>query len=259
MTKTFKKAFTMAEVLVTLIIIGVIAAMTIPSLEQNAKQREKVVSCKKAFSTLSNALALAEQTNGPIRKWGLSDADSYSDFEEFFLPHLNTVNLCNNTTGCFGDGEYKSYKNEKYDSISDKGYGTPGVAAILSDGMSVSYDLQTSQNSNTATEVLGVYASAPIVVFAVDINGPKNPNTVGEDVFFFVATREGLKPAGTDKSLSNIDCGKDKDGTECAAMVIKYGDVDYDKHINEAKSSGDSGSGGGSNSAKGNSSNKSKQ
>ena len=244
MKKTFKKAFTMAEVLVTLIIIGVIASMTIPSLQADANKRTYVAGCKKAFSTLSNALALAEQTNGPIRKWGLSESKSYSDFEEFFLPHLNTVTLCNDTKGCFAE-EYKSYTNEQSDSITDKGYGTPGVAAILADGMSVSYDLSNSQNSNTTTDILGVNTSSPIVVFAVDTNGTKNPNTIGEDVFFFVVTRDGLKPAGSDKSLSDINCGKDKDGTECAALVIKYGDLDYDKHIEEAKSTGDAGSGSG--------------
>ena len=247
-----KKAFTMAEVLVTLIIIGVIAAMTIPGLQNSAQNREMVVSCKKAFSTLSNALALAEQTNGPIRKWGLTDGSSYDDFEEFFLPHLSTVALCNGTTGCFGEGKYKDYKNEAYDSLTEKGYGTPGVAAVLADGMSLSYDLQSSQNSSTSTEVLGVNATAPIVVFAVDVNGAKNPNTIGEDVFFFVATRDGLKPAGADKSLSDIDCGKNKAGTECAAMVLKYGDTDYDKHINEDNSNGTGSSSGSSGSGSGN-------
>lgn len=47
-----KKAFTLAEVLVTLMIIGVIAAMTIPGLRKNAEMRELAAGCKKAYASL---------------------------------------------------------------------------------------------------------------------------------------------------------------------------------------------------------------
>ena len=239
-----KKAYSLAEVLLTLMIIGVIASLTLPGLQQNAKQQELAVSCKKAFSTLSNALALAEQANGPIRKWGLTDNTSYEDFEEYILPYLNASKVCNDSSGCFGEGTYSQYDKSAYASISEKGYGTPGVAVSLADGTSISYDMQSGQNTGSATEIFGVKTTAPVVVFAVDVNGPKPPNMLGGDTYFFVATREGLKPAGADKSVSDIDCGKGKAGTECAAMVINYGDLNYDKHKESAKNSGNDNEGG---------------
>ena len=47
------KAFTLAEVLITLVIIGVIGALTVPSLVQNRQKQEYVSALKKAYSTLS--------------------------------------------------------------------------------------------------------------------------------------------------------------------------------------------------------------
>ena len=51
-----KKAFTLAEVLITLTIIGVIAAITIPNLMQKYTKHQYVVGLKKAYSELSNAI-----------------------------------------------------------------------------------------------------------------------------------------------------------------------------------------------------------
>ena len=51
-----KKAFTLAEVLITLVIIGVIAAVTVPTIIANSNQESRKSQFKKAVSTLNNAL-----------------------------------------------------------------------------------------------------------------------------------------------------------------------------------------------------------
>lgn len=51
-----KVAFTLAEVLITLVIIGVVAAMTVPSLMSNTNKKENIVRLKKAVSTINQAL-----------------------------------------------------------------------------------------------------------------------------------------------------------------------------------------------------------
>lgn len=58
MKNIFRKnyAFTLAEVLITLVIIGVIAAMTVPSLMNNTNKKENIVRYKKAISTINQAL-----------------------------------------------------------------------------------------------------------------------------------------------------------------------------------------------------------
>ncbi|MDD3238110.1 MAG: type II secretion system protein [Candidatus Gastranaerophilales bacterium] len=59
-----KKAFTLAEVLITLVIIGVIAALTIPALLQNTQQQEYKTAALKALSTISNATSMAYAKDG---------------------------------------------------------------------------------------------------------------------------------------------------------------------------------------------------
>ena len=69
-------AFTLAEVLITLGIIGVVAAMTLPTLTQKQNERETVVRLKKAYSLLSQAVLAEMAENGTVDTWGLGNTDS---------------------------------------------------------------------------------------------------------------------------------------------------------------------------------------
>ena len=62
--KRQKAAFTLAEVLITLGIIGIVAAMTMPMIVENTKKQQTVVQLKKAYSVLSQAVELSELDNG---------------------------------------------------------------------------------------------------------------------------------------------------------------------------------------------------
>ena len=74
-------AFTLAEVLITLGIIGVVAAMTIPNLVNTYKEKVRVSKVKKAYSVLANAYNLAKSEYGSIEQWDLpepSDTQNYT-------------------------------------------------------------------------------------------------------------------------------------------------------------------------------------
>ena len=60
-----KNGFTLAEVLITLGIIGVVAALTIPTLIGNYQKKEVAVRLQKMYNTIQNAISLAEEENGP--------------------------------------------------------------------------------------------------------------------------------------------------------------------------------------------------
>ena len=74
-----KKGFTLAEVLITLGIIGVVAAMTLPTLVQNYKEQETVTRVKKFYSVFSQAYAMAVLENGTIDTWGLVNSERDKD------------------------------------------------------------------------------------------------------------------------------------------------------------------------------------
>ena len=68
MQKRVKKAFTLAEVLLTLAVIGVVAAMTLPSLIQNTQKQQYFTAFKKIYSDLSQATMLIMLDNGGTMK-----------------------------------------------------------------------------------------------------------------------------------------------------------------------------------------------
>ena len=85
MKKKFYLAFTLAEVLITLGIIGVVAAMTLPALIQ--KHRNQVVETRlaKIYSVMNQAILRSEVDNGPKEYW---DFSSENFFEKYFAPYL---------------------------------------------------------------------------------------------------------------------------------------------------------------------------
>ena len=67
--KKKKAAFTLAEVLITLGIIGIVAAMTLPALMANGRKQETVARLKKFNSMMLQAILLSENDNGPYEYW----------------------------------------------------------------------------------------------------------------------------------------------------------------------------------------------
>ena len=113
----FKKcAFTLAEVLITLGIIGVVAAMTMPALIQNHRNSVVEARLKKFYSTMNQAVMLSEVDNGDKREWYQDLAGAQiddegnpiagsSEFEKWFnkylMPYLNDIKSETLSNGTF--------------------------------------------------------------------------------------------------------------------------------------------------------------
>ena len=95
--------FTLAEVLITLGIIGIIAAMTIPNLVKKWEERAIISKYKKMYSTLANAYYMAVADNGNPEHWALSDRASLL---KIFEPYLNVTERCYDKRGCVSDGDF---------------------------------------------------------------------------------------------------------------------------------------------------------
>ena len=91
--------FTLAEVLITLTIIGVIAALTIPTLMKKYEEQQILTGVKAAYSILQNAVKMSIAENGPMSEWGLNDAwENYNGHknlsERFIVPYLKIASVC---------------------------------------------------------------------------------------------------------------------------------------------------------------------
>ena len=77
-----KKAFTLAEVLITLGIIGVVAALTMPTVIQNYKKKQAVTQLKATYSILAQAFEHAQADYGDMSNWGLNEYGPFSSTAE---------------------------------------------------------------------------------------------------------------------------------------------------------------------------------
>ena len=90
----------MAEVLITLGIIGIVAAMTMPTLIQKHKEQETVAKVKKFYSVISQAIMLARVEHGDVDTWDFGGGDgsvntqSSSNFANYIKPHLQIIKDC---------------------------------------------------------------------------------------------------------------------------------------------------------------------
>ncbi len=148
-----RRAFTLAETLITLTIIGVIAAMTIPTLVSKYQKHSYVTGLKKAYSTLSNAMTLAMHDDEVWEYWN-GDISCYGSTNNIIKKYMKVVKTCdsNNWEECV--------------EVNENGRPIQGVYG--NDDIFVTADGMTWSSS-----------------FSVDINGKKGPNRWGRDIFWF--------------------------------------------------------------------------
>jgi len=234
--KMFKKnnnfscsfAMTLAEVLITIGIIGVVCAMTIPTLMQNMQERATIAALRKIMSTLSNAYTLAVQENGTPENWGLAaTAIGAENMLNTIATYLNISKNCGRNSGCFPTN-YLKLNNDAYTNNID---GNSNMAKVqLADGSLLAagaYSNCTTYNWGSTPALQNLCGE-----FYVDINGFKKPNQWGKDLFLFNLTKYGIIPAGTAQYTSGYTFDSCKTsasaiGHTCAAWVIYNENMDY--------------------------------
>ncbi len=223
------KAFTLAEVLITLGIIGIVAAMTMPTLIAKHKTKETVSKLKKAYSTLSQAYLFAKNEHGTPDYWiegEPSTWESSSSLVSKLKPYLNIVKDCGNQPGCFWNGKYRLLNGNDWHNIDETSAKGSKYRFMLNDGSSYAIEVySTSCDKN--------YGSYPLnetcAQLQVDINGFKAPNTAGKDLFWFYLTKQGFVAAGIvgDENAPFTKCSTSTSGAGCTAWVIFNENQDY--------------------------------
>jgi len=222
-----KSAFTLAEVLITLAIVGVVAAMTLPALIQKQHDKETVSRLKAAYSILSQAALLAQNEYGTFETWNILDNNQNSTREIFsyFEPHLKIIRKCDNKPGCWAKST-KSLTGQTVQWTGDQYNGVDYINFTLANGMNIAYDHCAAKYAffGLPNDIM-----LPFIHFIVDINGNKGPNTLGKDIFSFSLDKNGLRPFGIGNDSQN--CSRSINGNTsgygCAYKVLKEEAINY--------------------------------
>lgn len=235
MTKRYM-AMTLAEVLITIGIIGVIGVMTVPSLVQDFREKTTVVTLKKTYSTLSQAYTLAVAENGTPDNWDLItyyDSQGALNMLAKFIPYLKITKNCGTGQGCFPALPYPALHTTttQVRNLNDD----TGISKVqLSDGVSIAFIVYNPICADPRGNSQALQNNCGLIY--IDTNGLKNPNIIGKDLFVVYITKYGLIPFG-----STLESGSsypfsteclDHHGWGCAAWVLYNENMDY-LHCND--------------------------
>ena len=216
-------AFTLAETLIVMGIIGVVAALTIPNLNSSTADKEKVAKLNKIYSNLQDAFGRAEAVYGPYDEWFQADttnATRSSRFSERMLEFMKTSKNCGHAVNaaCMKTGNYTTALGATTTSTSAI-VSADIVSAILADGTSIVFSKTTSSNTGT------IY---------VDIDGPnKGLFRHGVDLFrFYVSPDRGIYYSDSTHLCSSSTPGHDD---SCENWVLSNGNLDYLKADSSGK------------------------
>ena len=230
-----KPAFTLAEVLITLGIIGVVAAMTIPNLITEHQKRTAVTKLQRAISVLNQAYRLAYDDVGEASAEEAFNMGSEEYFNTYWAPYIKVLTYCSSYDVCGYDSNTPFILIDgSNDSIRVEwdGYRT---TFLTMDGFL--YQIWTGQGSGKKDSE-GNEGTVKSNWVTVDINGGAGPNRYGRDVFFLkrvegsdiVEGGAGIQPYGydaTDKTIksycSSSASGDNRRGYYCLEKIRRAG------------------------------------
>ena len=248
------KAFTLAEVLITLGIIGVVAALTLPAVKNKAEQYIRKQQLKKVYSALSNALSRSFTENGGFYyecyyeektgttgeclkydaygtciqwegSYGYNKGSECSALFQLWQKYFKVIRVCEKNAlakGCVPadmKGTDTLLIDPDSDMPEDKVDGMVSSCANLKEA--------NIKNNNTAWvlgdgTIIGFYGSTNMSQFFwVDINGHKKPNKWGHDIFAFKLVGDG-KYVTVQPTTLNPTCAMpvEKGGMSAAEMLF---------------------------------------
>ena len=232
-----KLGFTLAEVLITLGIIGIVAAMTIPTLIAKYQERQTVSQLTKVYSTLASAYQMMQAEYGTVDTWGMKatntgevdeDGDTIYDhsaqnlISERLRKYLRVAKQCEKGKICFPGASYTldGIKRTEANTLPSDKTDTPVEGRFfLQDGTYVSFGWWA-----------GTYGGIYVIL-------PQGKDSVlGKNRFYFHIDSKGLRPYGLKddpetSSRSFRTCDPSyvgvASGQGCTAWVIYNKNLDY--------------------------------
>ena len=227
---TNKCGFTLSEAIITLAIIGVVAAITIPSLVQKYKERETVTRVKEFYSVFSQAYQLAILEHGTFDQWGLGDSvgveheDGSTTLDENTLNNLNKffdimkkylkydyyIPFDSSNTGINADGSTPEAR------LSQKGLLLPNGTRITALWLST---------SNCENSVCGDF-------YITTDGGTQSEMKNGQaynrpQTFVFTILKDRIGTYNVSQSALEDFCINGNNYSRCTGWVLKNGNMDY--------------------------------
>ena len=182
-------AFTLAEVLITLAVIGIVAALTLPGLIQNHNE--------KAWSTAKDLWE--KKLTETVRRMNVDGVmtghDTTEDFMNTFKNYMKVIKTCDNTdiNKCYSPKIVTTGKDDAPEEIETNGLtsassmglkewqtNTNTMSFVVVDGTTVIMAYQPECPYEDPIEDQGSQVSC--MAYMVDVNGKKGPNRVGKDI-----------------------------------------------------------------------------
>ncbi len=231
MTRVTKNGFTMSELITTISIIGVVAALVLPAFVARYQKEGWVAGLKKSSSFISQAASTITFEN-QVNSWNVTDNDikSVQAVYDHFKKELKLLEDCGcnvgkTKTNCWSEEVTKTLSGDPYEFEYPGGIGLDACHAILVDGSNISFDI-----SGASDKLLGTKNKASFVI-NIDINGKKGPNMLGRDVFVYTFDPEknAITSAGSanDSPLCSESSDSKWSGVDCAAKISVDEKMDY--------------------------------
>lgn len=197
--KNILTGFTLAEVLITLGIIGIVAAMTLPALITRNQNKAIEAALKKNYSVILQAFEMYQAEHGERLNAGMVATGGYpsTGLKAQIMPYFKIIADCGTYSNTHPACIPYNNDNPKNPYSTYDGKQKIGLS-LFDDGQFVLTDgsLILIENMNGSTNVY----------ITVDVNGRnKRPNRWGHDLFTFQLTDDGrIIPAGTPQSTYSV-------------------------------------------------------
>ena len=203
------KSFTLAEMLVVMTVVAILAMLTIPTVVKTNRARAYSDMLDKIYEKIETAMILDKIFGMEVGSYGISSIDKTMKTKAFFEllnEKLKVIKNCDlSDEGCFNSDNLQGYKLRL---IS-------GAGILVNDDYRGEYDPVDGNN-----RILGSTY--------IDIDGPIGPNKPGADQFGFYTTSKGLIPmGGPQDNLMKFSTCLDDGGFACTAWVLVNKNMDY--------------------------------
>lgn len=210
-----KKGFTLAEVLITLVIIGVVAALVIPQVNITYQRAALYAQFLKVYNTLSKTVMISSMANSEVAAWNL-DVNN---------PDIIMSNYLKNYMHVISESTVHPY------TIRDLDLKVLGALNNYVSGNTGGGTIQYTNADGSSMLVWEIREAGPVIM--IDTNGDKTPNIIGRDIHLFLLQKsDGEVVPSAKAGVNNANCGGTPEsgvlaGEGCGSRMIKEGKMDF--------------------------------